>query len=190
MARNANFCSVVLARCEWIVCCSFFVPRLCDAAILDSYAHVVHEVLLCLIVCVEESGRDHYMFLRAALAKCEKCLAFWLHHGADLNRGTANHPDWIALEWARASNASPEIMRLLTPSVWPSLRPRAFCAGVELDMCVHVPGRVHRREVSQMTPRSRDHHLFLHAAGRVCKVCVQVWPDRGADTSKALLGSR
>ena len=75
-------------------------------------------------------------------------------------------------------------MPLLTPSVWPFLRPRAFCAGMELDMYVHVPGRIHRREVSQMTTRSRDHHLFLHAAGSLCKVCVQAWLDRGADTSK------
>ena len=116
------------------------------------------------------------MFLHAALAKCERCLAFWLHHGADLNPGAANHPDWIALEWARASNASPEIMRLLTPAVWPSLRPRAFCAGVELDMYVHVPGRICRREVSQMSPRARDHHLFLHAAGSLCKnACKLGW---------------
>ena len=160
------------------------MPRLCDAATLDSYAHVVDDVLRCLIVCMEESDRDHYMFLHAALAKCERCLAFWLHHVADLNRGATNHPDWIALERARASNASPEILQLLTPSGWPSLRPRAFCAGVELDMYVHIPGRIHRREVSQMSPRSRDHHLFLHAAGSLCKVCVQAWLDRGADTSK------
>ena len=73
-------------------------------------------------------------FVQATFAKRETCSNYWLHHGADLSRGTANHPDWIALEWARASNASPEIMRLLTPSVWPSFRPRAFCAGVELDM--------------------------------------------------------
>ena len=125
---------------------------------------------------LEESERDHYMFLHAALAKCERCLAFWLHHGADLNRGAANHPDWIALEWARASNASPEIMRLLAPSVWPSLRPRGFCAGVELDMYVHVPGRICRREVRQMSPRARSHHLFLHAAGSLCKnACKLGW---------------
>ena len=123
------------------------------------------------------------MFLHAALAKCERCLAFRLHHGADLNRGAANHPDWIALEWARTSNASPETMRLLTPSVWPSLRPRAFCAGVELDMYAHVPGRIRRREVCQMSPRARNHHLFLHAARSLCKACVQAWLDRGADTS-------
>ena len=60
--------------------------------------------------CMEESERGHYMFLQAALAKCERCWAFWLHHGADLNRGAANHLHWIALEWARASNASPEIL--------------------------------------------------------------------------------
>ena len=47
----------------------FFMPRLCDAAILDSYAHVVDEVLRCLIVCMEESDRDHYMFLHAALSQ-------------------------------------------------------------------------------------------------------------------------
>ena len=74
-------------------------------------------------------------------------------------------------------------MRLLTPSLWPSLRPRAFCAGVELDMYVHVPGRICRREVSLMSPRARNHHLFLHAAGSLCKACVQAWVDRGADTS-------
>ena len=142
------------------------MPRLCDAAILDSNAHAVDEVLRCLIGCMDEVERDHYFFLQAASAR----LNYWLHHGADLLRGAATHPDWITLEWARASNASPEILRLLTPSVWPSLRPRAFCAGVELDMYVHVPGRIHRREVSQMSPRSRDHHLFFHAAGSLCKV--------------------
>ena len=77
-------------------------------------------------VCVDEGERDHYLFVQAAFAKCETCLNYWLHHGADLSRGTASHPDWIALEWARASNASPEILRLSTPSVWPSFRPRAF----------------------------------------------------------------
>ena len=52
-------------------------------------------------------------FRHAALTKCERRLAFWLHHGADLSRGTASRPDLIALDWARASNASPEILRLL-----------------------------------------------------------------------------
>ena len=88
--------------------CSFFMPRLRDAAILDSYAHIADEVLRCLIVCMDEVERDHYLFLQAASATCQTCLNCWLHHGADLRRGTANHPDWIALEWARASNASPE----------------------------------------------------------------------------------
>ena len=104
--------------------------------------------------------RDHYLFLQAASAKCQTCLNYWLHHGADFRRGIASHPDWIALEWARASNDSPEFLRLVTPSVWPSLRPRAFRAGVELDMYVHVPGRIHRRsqpdepEVARSSPLS------------------------------------
>ena len=165
------------ALSEWLVCRSFFMPCLRDAAILDSYAHVVDEVLRCLIVRMDEIERDHYLYLQAASAKCQTCLNYWLHHGADLRRGTASHPDWIALEWARASNASPEFLRLLTPSVWPSLQPHAFCAGVELEMYVHVPGRIHRREVSQMNPRSRDHHLCLHATGSLCKVCVQAWRE-------------
>ena len=169
------------------MCCSFFTPRLCDAAILDSYAHVVDGVLRRLIVCMDEIERDHYLFLQAASAKCQTRLNYRLHHGADLRRGTASRPDWIALEWARASNASPEILRLLMPSAWPPLRPRAFCAGVELDMYAHVPGRIHRREVSQMSPRSPDHHLFLHAAGSLCKVCARAWLDRGADTSYGTL---
>ena len=139
---------------------------LCDEADVDGYVHIGDEVLRSPIVCMDEGKRDHYMFLHAALAKCERCLAFCLHHGADLSRGTASHPDWIALEWGHASNASPGILRLLTASVWPSLRPGASCAGVELDMYVHVPGRIDRRCISQLTPRSRDHHLFLHAAGR------------------------
>ena len=50
-------------------------------------------------------------------------------------------------------------------------------------MYVHVPGSIHRREVSQMSPRSQDHHLFLHAAGSLCKVGIQAWLDRGAGTS-------
>ena len=78
---------------------------LCDEANVDGYVHIADEVLRSLTVCMDEGERDHYMFLDAAFAKCERCLAFWLHHGADLSRGTARHPDWIALEWARASNA-------------------------------------------------------------------------------------
>ena len=108
---------------------------------------------------MEEGEQDHYLFLHAAFAKCETCLTFWLHHGADLSRGTASHPDWIALEWARASNASPEILRLLTPSVWPSLQPRAFCVGVELDMYARVPGRIDRRRICQLIQQSQDHSL-------------------------------
>ena len=77
-----------------------------------------------------------------------------------------------------------ESLRLLTPSARPSLRPRAFCAGVELDMCAHLPGRIDRRCVSQLTPWSRDHYLFLRAAGNLCKVYARAWLDRGADTSR------
>ena len=156
---------------------------LCDATVVDYYAHVADEVFRSVILCMDEGERDHYLFLHAAFAKCETCLTFWLHHGADLSRGTASHPDWIALEWARASKTSPEILRLLTPSAWPSLRPRAFCAGVELDMYVHVPGRIDRRRISQLASRLRDHQLLLHAAGSLCTVCVRAWLDRGADTS-------
>ena len=57
--------------------------------------------------------------------------------------------------------------------------------GVELDMYLHVPSRIDGRCISQLTPRSRDHHLFLHAAGSLCKVCVRAWLDRGADTSRS-----
>ena len=48
----------------------------------------------------------------------------------------------------------------------------------------HARYRIDRRCISQLTPRSRDHHLFLHAAGSLCKVCAQAWLDRGADTSR------
>ena len=41
------------------------MPRLCDVAILDSYAHVVDEEFRCLIIYMEESERDHYIFLHA-----------------------------------------------------------------------------------------------------------------------------
>ena len=41
-------------------------------------------------------------------------------------------------------------------------------------MYVHVPGRIHRREVSQTSRRSQD----------LCKVCEQAWLERGADTSE------
>ena len=84
---------------------------LCDEANVDGYVRVAGEVLRSLIVCMDEGKRGHYMFLHAALAKCERCLAFWLHHDADLSHGTASHPAWIPLEWARASNANPEILR-------------------------------------------------------------------------------
>ena len=50
-------------------------------------------------------------------------------------------------------------------------------------MYVRAPGRIRTREVSQMSPRARSHHLFLHAAGSLCKACAQAWLDRGVDTS-------
>ena len=31
--------------------------------------------------------------------------------------------------------------------------------------------------------KSRDHPLFLHAAGSLCKICVRDWLDQGADAS-------
>ena len=34
-----------------------------------------------------------------------------------------------------------------------------------------------------MSSRARSHHLFLHAAGSLCKACAQAWLDRGVDTS-------
>ena len=116
--------------------------RLCDAANVDGYVHMADEVLRSLVVCMGEGGRVHCLFLHAAFAKCERCLVFWLAHGADLSCGTASHPHWIDLEWARASNASPEILIMLTPKVWPSLRPRTFCAGVELDMYTRPVGLI------------------------------------------------
>ena len=44
--------------------------------------------------------------------------------------------------------------------------------------------RSDRRRISQLTQQSRDHYLFLHAAGSLCEVCVRAWLDRGADTSR------
>ena len=41
----------------------------------DLDVHIADEVLRSLIVCVDGSERDHYMFLHSALAKCERCLA-------------------------------------------------------------------------------------------------------------------
>ena len=69
------------------------MPDLCDAIALDSYADIVDEVPRRLIISIEESERDHYIFLHADLAKYERYLTFWLHHGADLNHGVADHPD-------------------------------------------------------------------------------------------------
>ena len=60
---------------------------LCDEVNVDCYARVADEVLRSVIACVDEGERDHYLFLHAAFAKCETCLTFWLHHGADLSRG-------------------------------------------------------------------------------------------------------
>ena len=54
----------------------------------------------------------------------------------------------------------------------------------ELDMNMHVPDRIHSREISQMILRSRDHLLFLHVAGNFYKICAQAWLDRGAGASK------
>ena len=49
---------------------------LCDEANVDGYVRIAGEVLRSLIVCMDEGKRGHYMFLHAALAKCERCLAF------------------------------------------------------------------------------------------------------------------
>ena len=127
----------------------FFVMLQLSTA-MPCYAHLADEVLRSVIVCMGEGERDHYLFLHAAFAKCETCLTLWLHHG--VISVAAQRVIRIGSPWSgstRASNASPEILRLLTPLVWPSLRPCAFCAGVELDMHVHVPGRIDRRRISQ-----------------------------------------
>ena len=52
------------------------MPRLYDAAMLDSYTHLVDEVLRHLIIYMEQSERDHYIFLHAALSKYERYLTF------------------------------------------------------------------------------------------------------------------
>ena len=108
-ASNRNSCRMAFGLLRVSSAC-FGLPsiHLCHEANVDGYVHIADEVLRSLLVCMDEGQRDYYMFLHAASAKRERCLAFWLHHGADLSCGTASHPDWIALEWACAANASPK----------------------------------------------------------------------------------
>ena len=103
---------------------------------------------------MDESERDHYLFLHAAFAKCETCLAFWLHHGADLSRRAASHPDWIALEWARASNASPEILGLLIQYALPSCRVPSARGWSWICTCTCPVGLT--GDVSASWPRGRE----------------------------------
>ena len=151
--------------------------------LIDSYVYVVDELLRYLVIYIEESEQDHPMFLHVILAKWERCLAFWFHHDADLNRGATNHPDWIALDWDRVSNASLQIMRFVDAFSEAFLAAARLLCGVELDMYVHVPDRMRRKEISRMNPRAHNHHLFFYAVGSLCKSCVQTWLDRGADSS-------
>ena len=43
---------------------------------------------------------DHYRFLYSVRADCSDCVSFWLRNGADVERGTVNHPRWNAISWA------------------------------------------------------------------------------------------
>ena len=52
---------------------------------------------------------------------------------------------------------------------------------------MHGSSRIHRREINQISPRSRDHRLFLYIAGNLSKFCVEAWLDRGIDTSYDIL---
>ena len=43
---------------------------------------------------------EHYRFLYSVRANCSDCVSFWLRNGADVERGTDNHPAWNAIAWA------------------------------------------------------------------------------------------
>ena len=80
-ASNRNSCKIAFGSLRVSSACFVADPSvsLCDEASVDGYVHIADEVLRSLIVCMDEGERDHYMFLYAALTKCERCLALWLH---------------------------------------------------------------------------------------------------------------
>ena len=43
-------------------------------------------------------------------------MHFWLHSGAELNRGTEHHADWTPLAWAKWSKPGSDIINLVTPA--------------------------------------------------------------------------
>ena len=74
---------------DWLVYYNFFMPRLYDAAILDSYVYIIDEMLQYLIIYIDERERDPYLFLQIASIKYQISFNYWLHHGADLRYRTA-----------------------------------------------------------------------------------------------------
>ena len=136
---------------------------------------------------MQSSEQERRLFLQAARRNARgACITGcrMVPTCVDLTRGMANHPEWVALEWARSSNASPEVLRLLTPQEWPSNLPGPFCPWAELDIYLHVLSKPTRKYARQLRQQERGHHLFLRAAESVCKVCVQAWLDRGVDKSR------
>ena len=127
-----------------------------EEASSGAFFHAREDNLRQRISCMESSKQEHYLFLQAASKTRKRCLHYWLQKDADLTRGTANHPEWIALNWARSSNANPEVLRLLTLQDWPRYLPGPFCVASRTG---HLRARV------QLRPQEREHHLFL-ARGR------------------------
>ena len=127
---------------------------------------------------------EHYLFLQATSKKCKRCLRYWLQNGADLARGTANHPEWITLEGSQFQRqaGSPEIAH--AARMEESNLPGPFCTEAELGTYLRVFSKHARKYARQLRQQEREHHLFLRAAGSLCKECVQAWLGRGADKSR------
>ena len=86
---------------------------LCDEANVDGYVHIADEVLRILIVCMDEGKRDHYMFLHAALAKCELSGGITAPISVAARRVIRTGSPWSGLVLGTPVRRS---CRLLTPS--------------------------------------------------------------------------
>ena len=82
----------------------------------DAMHHVREKPARLRLESVSLDEHNHYLFLYAVSSKCLKCVHFWLHSGADLNRGTEHHADWTPLAWAKSSKAGSDITNLVTPA--------------------------------------------------------------------------
>lgn len=129
--------------------------------------------------------KDHYLLGYAAAANCLTCTQHWVSIGADLSKGTINHDDWAAEEFARYSSATSTLSFLEGKRFELQAKTVRRCRGAQQDELFHVLADPSRDNIGAIPDITwKEHYLFLWACSADCVDCVEYWIRNGADLRK------